>query len=66
MSVPESVTARLNLRMTASGSSSTYTVPCSLAAVVDIFRVGSWRSRMRAPTSGIRASGTTNVSPKRG
>ena len=34
-------------------------MPCSLAAVVDIFRVGSCRSRIRAPTSGIRASGTT-------
>ena len=31
--------------------------------VVDIFRVGSCRSTMRAPTGGICASGTTKVSP---
>ena len=39
-SVPESVTARRNLLRMASGSSSTYTVPCSVPPVVDILRVG--------------------------
>ena len=32
---------------------------------VDILRSGSCRSMIRAPTSGIRCSGTTSVSPKR-
>ena len=66
MSLPESVTARLNLRRTTSGSSSTSTVPCSDPPVVDILRSGSWRSRTRAPTVGMRCSGTTRrPSPKR-
>ena len=64
--MPESVTARLNLRRMTSGSSSTSTVPCSLPPVVDILRSGSCRSRTRAPTSGMRCSGTTSrSSPKR-
>ena len=41
-------------------------MPSSVPPVVDIFRVGSWRSMIRAPTSGIRCSGTTRMSsPKR-
>jgi hypothetical protein len=54
MSLPESVTARLNFFSIAAGSSSTYTVPSTDALDVDIFRDGSWRSMIRAPTSGIR------------
>ena len=40
ISRPESATARRNLRRIVSGSSSTYTVPCSDAPVVDILRSG--------------------------
>ena len=39
-SLPESVTALLSFFSIAFGSSSTYTVPCSLPPVVDILRVG--------------------------
>jgi hypothetical protein len=62
ISVPESVTARLIFFSIVFGSSRTRTVPSSVPPVVDIFRVGSWRSMMRAPTSGIRCSGTTRMS----
>ncbi len=34
-------------------------MPCSVPPVVDIFAVGSWRSMIRPPTSGIRCSGST-------
>ena len=63
MSVPESVTADLTFRATTSGGSRTRTVPCSVPPVFDIFRSGAWRSMIRAPTSGIRPSGMTKVSP---
>jgi hypothetical protein len=58
----ESVTARLNFFSIAFGSSRTYTVPSAVPPVVDIFRVGSCRSMIRAPTAGIRCSGTTSRS----
>ena len=64
-SVPESVTAERTLRSRSSGSSSTNTVPCSLPPVVAILRSGACRSMIRAPTGGMRWSGTTNTSPKR-
>ncbi len=60
---PVSVTARLNLRSMAAGSSSTRTVPWGESADLDILAVGFWRSMTRAPTLGRAASGTTNVSP---
>ena len=68
ISRPESVTALLSFLTIASGSSSTYTVPCSEPPVVDILLVGSCRSMIRAPISGMRCSGTTSTSsppPKR-
>ena len=58
-----SVTARRILRLTSSGSSSRYTVPWGDSDVLPIFPVGFCRSMMRAPTLGMAASGTTNVSP---
>ena len=61
-SLPESVCARFSFRRMASGSSSMYTRPASVLEVVDIFEEGSWRSMMRAPTSGIRWSGSTSTS----
>ena len=64
-SEPESVTALFTFLTIVSGSSSTRIVPASLSDVVDIFWVGDWRSMIRAPTSGMRCSGTTSVSPKR-
>ena len=36
----------------------------ALPPVVDIFDSGFWRSMIRAPTEGMRASGTTRCSPK--
>ena len=48
-SLPESVTALLSFFSIALGSSSTYTVPCSEPPLVDILRVGSCRSMIRAP-----------------
>ena len=51
-SLPESVTALRSFLRIASGSSSTYTIPCPVDSVVDIFRVGSCRSMIRAPTAG--------------
>ncbi len=62
-SLPESVWARLNLRRMSSASSSMYTRPAALLEVVDIFEAGSWRSMIRAPTSGIRCAGSTSTSP---
>ena len=61
ISVPESVTALFTFFRTVSGSSRTNTVPGSVPPVVDIFRSGSWRSMIRAPTCGMRPSGTTSV-----
>ena len=51
-SLPESVTAERNFLRIVSGSSSSLTVPCGVPPVVDILFVGSWRSMIRAPTSG--------------
>ena len=51
-SVPESVTALLTFFSTVFGSSSRSTVPLGVPPVVDIFDSGSWRSMIRAPTSG--------------
>ena len=65
ISLPESVTAERNFLATVAASSSTYTVPWTLPPVVDILRSGDCRSMIRAPTSGIRGSGTTSTSPKR-
>ena len=63
---PESVTARETLRRMASGGSSSRTVPgASGAADLLIFLAGSCRSMTRAPTGGVTARGTTNVSPYR-
>ena len=62
---PESVTAEPTFLRIVFSSSSTSTVPCSVPPVVDIFRSGSCRSMIRAPTSGSTSSGTTSVSPKR-
>src|SRR5262249_8552088 len=62
---PQSVTALFTFLTIVAGSSSTRIVPASLSAVVDIFWFGACRSMIRAPTSGMRCSGTTSVSPKR-
>ena len=47
-----SVTARLNFRMIALGSSSIMISPASVSADLHIFDVGSWRSITRAPACG--------------
>ena len=60
-SEPESVTALLIFFATVFGSSRTSTVPASTPPVVDILVVGSCRSMIRAPTSGIRCSGSTRI-----
>ena len=62
-SVSESVTALLIRFVIALGSSRSTIVPCGESADFDIFALGFCRSMMRAPTGGIAASGTTNVSP---
>ena len=59
------MTARLNFRMIAAGSSVMVMRPLSVSADFDIFDVGSWRSITRAPAGGVTAAGTTNVSPNR-
>ncbi len=65
ISFPESVTALPSFLRIVFSSSRTRTVPDGVPPVVDIFRSGSCRSMIRAPTSGTRSSGTTSVSPKR-
>src|SRR6476646_9486521 len=64
-SLPESVTAVLNFLRIVSGGSTSRTTPCGAPRVVDINRSGSCRFLIRAPSSGIETSGTTNVCPKR-
>ena len=52
-----------NFFATEARSSSTITVPASLAADFDILSVGTWRSMTRAPAARIVAAGSTKVSP---
>ncbi len=60
---PESVTAERILRVTTSAGSVRSRVPWGVPPVVDIFRVGSWRSITRPPVPGIAASGSFRSSP---
>ena len=60
------MTALITFLRTASGSSRTKTVPCSVPPVVDIFAVGSWRSMIRAADLGDPVLGhDQDRSPKR-
>ena len=61
--VSESVTARATLRRITSGVSVSRMTPASLSIDFDIFRAGSCRSITRAPTGGVRTSGTTKTGP---
>ena len=60
---PESVTAVFTLSRMASGESARSIVPRGDSSDLDIFAVGSCRSITRAPTFGMAASGSVNVSP---
>jgi hypothetical protein len=53
------------LRAIISGSSRSWISPAPLPSDFDIFVSGFCRSMTRAPTLGVTAFGTMNVSPKR-
>ena len=58
-----SVTAFLNLRMMSSGLSRTYTQPLGSLSDLDILLSGLVRDMIRAPTLGMKGSGSLNTSP---
>ena len=64
ISVPESVTARLNLRRIVSASSMSVMLPWTFSSDFDIFFDGSSSAIIFAPTFGMKASGSRNVSSK--